>query len=1160
MYSLGFLWRIYAVYEFHVSRFARDKYAFNQSLFTFNGNVVFADFLAARQFTQKINSTKDLINFPEQAVHASDINAIGLIDEILHLVVTLYRRSVDPMIMRKAYTFLTETYDKRQIETMLDRFTEEFPPLKVYLGESTIDAYLESRTKGIPNKTIVLEEIVILWITNQNPAVAPFMELFDDTFLTQTTIYHQVMETLQEFFEGQPYFGPDDHDLLTMLRSPAIAEPYSLPGQLEYIRRKWGALIGDYLYRLLNSLDMIREETKAVFSGTSPTKVPSYEAYTDEENFSPDSDWMPRTVMIAKNAYVWLYQLSEQYHCEIKRLDQVPDEELDRLANWGFNGLWLIGVWERSATSKWIKQRCGNPEAVASAYSLKDYVIAEDLGGDEAYRNLRDRAWQRKIRLASDMVPNHMGIDSNWVLEHPDWFISLGYSPFPSYSFNSPDLSPTEHVGLYIEDGYYNRTDAAVVFKRVENFSGETRYIYHGNDGTNMPWNDTAQLDYLNPEVREAVIQTILHVARKFPIIRFDAAMTLAKKHYQRLWFPEPGTGGAVPSRAEHGMTKACFDERFPKEFWREVVDRVAQEVPDTLLLAEAFWLMEGYFVRSLGMHRVYNSAFMNMLRNEENTKYRQLIKNTLEFDPQILKRYVNFMNNPDEKTAVEQFGKGDKYFGICTLMATMPGLPMFGHGQIEGYAEKYGMEYYRPYWTEEPDMYLIQRHQEQIFPLLKRRDLFAGVENFLLFDFLIGENQIYEDVLAYSNGNGSQRALVVYHNRYGSTQGWIHSSASYLDKGSDKLQHTSLFEGLNLKGGSHHYVIFRDSITGLEYIRRNQEMKDRGLFFSLDAYACHVFVDFREVKDDNRNHNAQLNTYLDGRGVPSIDDAMKELILAPVLNPLRELLNTGNLRSIYQSRLKLTNEKLNLDLLKIHFEKYRNFIESVKQFVNASSDIATILSEEQQGLEGILKLQTFVEHYPFPGSDKYQTLLNYIQENLGEYPYIWFVLIIWNDLYLMGQVLTQKPESAEVSRSWLEEWRILRVVEESLVNLGLEQGQAQGGANILKLLTSQQGWIEGINGQSPLSIMKMWLSNGEVRTFLNVNRYQDKLWFNQEAFESMMWWMMVIALISLLADPEKSLTEVVEILFEGYETVQAILDAAADSEYQVNKLLEGLK
>ncbi len=296
---------------------------------------------------------------------------------------------------------------------------------------------------------------------------------------------------------------------------------------------------------------------------------------------------------------------------------------------------------------------------MASAYSLFDYAIAEDLGGEAAYINLRDRAYRHGIRLASDMVPNHMGIDSPWVVEHPEWFISRQESPYPAYSFNGPDLSHDGRVEIKIEDHYFEQSDAAVVFRRRDRQSGETRYIYHGNDGTSFPWNDTAQLDYLNPAVREQVIQTILHVARLFPVIRFDAAMTLAKRHFHRLWFPGPGASGAIPSRAEYGMSQAEFDRRMPHEFWREVVDRVAAEVPGTLLLAEAFWLMEGYFVRTLGMHRVYNSAFMVMLRDEDNAKYRSVIKNTLEFDPDIMKRYVNFMSNPDESTAIDQFGKG---------------------------------------------------------------------------------------------------------------------------------------------------------------------------------------------------------------------------------------------------------------------------------------------------------------------------------------------------------------------------------------------------------------------------------------------------------------------------------------------------------------------
>ena len=263
--------------------------------------------------------------------------------------------------------------------------------------------------------------------------------------------------------------------------------------------------------------------------------------------------------------------------------------------------------------------------------------------------------------------------------------------------------------------------------------------------------------------MREQVIQTILHVARLFPVIRFDAAMTLAKRHFHRLWFPGPGASGAIPSRAEYGMIAGRVRPAMPHEFWREVVDRVAAEVPGTLLLAEAFWLMEGYFVRTLGMHRVYNSAFMIMLRDEDNAKYRSVLKNTLEFDPDIMKRYVNFMSNPDERTAIDQFGKGDKCFGVAVMMSTLPGLPMFGHGQIEGFTEKYGMEYRWPRYDEWPDQWLVERHEREIAPLLKRRWLFAESANFLLYDFLHREWRGGRKRLCLLQSQRHERALVVY-------------------------------------------------------------------------------------------------------------------------------------------------------------------------------------------------------------------------------------------------------------------------------------------------------------------------------------------------------------------------------------------------------------
>ncbi len=371
--------------------------------------------------------------------------------------------------------------------------------------------------------------------------------------------------------------------------------------------------------------------------------------------------------------------------------------------------------------------------------------------------------------------------------------------------------------------------------------------------------------------------------------------MTLAKKHFQRLWFPQPGGGGGIPSRSEHALTREEFDRVFPVEFWREVVDRVAVEAPDTLLLAEAFWLMEGYFVRTLGMHRVYNSAFMNMLKMEENAKYRQTVKNVLEFNPEVLKRFVNFMNNPDERTAVEQFGKEGKYIGAAVLLVTMPGLPMIGHGQVEGFHEKYGMEYRRAYKDETPDEHLIKVHEAKIFPLMKRRWLFSGAENFVFYDFWNGDN-VDENVFAYSNRAGNERGIVLYNNRYGDTAGWINVSTAIgvkNDAGDTVLIHKNLGGALSFKGDGRHYYLFRDAATGLEYLRHGSELVEKGLFVELTGYEYHAFLDFREIWDDEYGNWGKLCYRLANRPVTNMAEEFKLIQYENVIVPFQGLCAT---------------------------------------------------------------------------------------------------------------------------------------------------------------------------------------------------------------------------------------------------------------------------
>ncbi len=914
-----------AMMEFHISKGARERYGVEETLFSFNGNVIFADAAASRRLAHQMNTVRQSSDHPELVVNPGALFAMGLLDEMTHVLFAQYREEIDPLVITDALQWFKEKLGAESLDELLLTFVENFPGSEVHRGKVPADEWLAGSTNDYPNRHSAFEELVLLWLANKNAAYRPFQELFDEANLKPITAYEALTSQLRDYFDTRPPAAPEFPNLLDMMSAPALASPDSLSDQLEYVRRKWTSRVGEVMRRLMLATDVLKEEDVAIWMRFHPPSAAAEAArrkrdqdnaprdhrgevlefggqQNEYEHFSPDQDWMPNTVLIAKSTYVWLDQLSKRYKRHVHRLDQIPDEELASLAHRGFNALWLIGVWERSKASQTIKRLCGNAEAVASAYSLYDYSIATDLGGEEAYRNLRDRSQAHGIRLASDMVPNHMGIDSRWVIEHPEWFLSRDDSPYPAYRFDGPDLSNDDRIEIKIEDHYFEQSDAAVVFRRRDKWTGSAQFVYHGNDGTSFPWNDTAQLNYLSAQVREQVIQTILHVARSFPIIRFDAAMTLAKRHIQRLWFPVPGTGGAIPSRAESSMTPAEFDAAIPHEFWREVVDRVAVEVPGTLLLAEAFWLMEGYFVRTLGMHRVYNSAFMVMMRDEDNAKYRSVLKNTMEFDPGIMKRYVNFMSNPDERTAIDQFGSGDKFFGVASLMATLPGLPMFGHGQVEGFTEKYGMEYYRPRYDETPNDWLVERHQREIAPLLHQRKLFAESDHFLLYDLWRPDGIVDENVFAYSNRSGDQRALVLFNNNYGSTSGTIHHSTNFADKATGSLRQLELHVGLGLPTNGDLFIGYRDVSGGLEYIRRASELAANGFTINLRGYQYCVLLQWRELRSDAHHPWADLHDQLRGEGVPNLEEAFVDLQMKPVHDAVYALLEPSLMRALVEA------------------------------------------------------------------------------------------------------------------------------------------------------------------------------------------------------------------------------------------------------------------
>ena len=224
---------------------------------------------------------------------------------------------------------------------------------------------------------------MMLWLANINPAFSRFRELFEDAGLKEQTIYQNVTRTFPDYFSTRPPLAPEVGSLLDALRAPMLASPDSLTGQLEFIRERWVKHLGGDMRRVLLAVDILKEEDLAIWlrfhppgpdwhrhaaardgawrdssaMSSSASRSSSgkrryahgYQAPLNEyEAFSSDQAWMPNVVMMAKSTFVWLEQLSKKYQRHIHRLDHIPDEELQLLADRGITALWLIGLWERS--------------------------------------------------------------------------------------------------------------------------------------------------------------------------------------------------------------------------------------------------------------------------------------------------------------------------------------------------------------------------------------------------------------------------------------------------------------------------------------------------------------------------------------------------------------------------------------------------------------------------------------------------------------------------------------------------------------------------------------------------------------------------------------------------------------------------------------------
>ncbi|MGE5224023.1 MAG: hypothetical protein ACM3PY_16405, partial [Omnitrophica WOR_2 bacterium] len=438
--------------------------------------------------------------------------------------------------------------------------------------------------------------------------------------------------------------------------------------------------------------------------------------------------------------------------------------------------------------------------------------------------------------------------------------------------------------------------------------------------------------------------------------------------------------------------------------------------------------------------------------------------------------------------------------------------------------------------------------------------------------DFYVPEGHVNEDIFAYSNKSGEERSLVVYHNKYASTRGWIRNSVGYSIKtgptGDRAIVQKNLGEGLGLDNDSNAYCIFRDHLSGLEFIRNNRELYEKGLYVELEAYKCAVFLNFQQVYDNEWHQYAQLAAYLNGRGVPNIQDVMKEIFLQPIHYPFRELVNAGFYEWVIDHRLTLDSVSPDeiqpvLDEAEI---KAGNLLREVKRLIQGSGDEAAIARELRDKLAIVLEMPVLERRLPGLASIHGKEILDYLKPAGKADPLIWGTVLSWLFTHELGKtVAAAEPGEtgyAEISRTWIDEWLLGKIIAGALQDTGIEEGAAWRAISLVKLLVIYQDWFR-LDDSEPDQVYKVlqgWLGDSEIQSFIGVNRYQGILWYNKESFESLIWWMFYLAVIGIACKTDGNEEQAVEQINRCYEMVYLIHQAEDESGYQIEKLLEETK
>jgi len=352
-------------------------------------------------------------------------------------------------------------------------------------------------------------------------------------------------------------------------------------------------------------------------------------------------DWPNQPWIVEINTWTWLRGLTLRY-CRKMKLDCVPGFVWDELAATHADGVWLMGVWRRSAACQQIS--LGDPNVLAegrrlfsdfspqdvsgSPYSIADYCVDSELGGADGLAEARRQLAARGLRMMLDFVPNHVAPDHPWTREHPEYFVQG-------------------------ERDEHQRNPKSF-------FPAGKNVIAHGHDPYFPPWPDTAQLNAFDSGLRLAALDTLKGIAGQCDGVRCDLAMLVINRIFAHTW-----EGRVCPPP--------------PTEYWQYIIPRIRQLHPGFLFVAEAYWDLEWELMQQ-GFDYCYDKRLYDRLVGGTPQAMREYLSAPMDYQRHL----IRFLENHDEPRAAAVFSVQQNQVAAVALM-TLPGAKLLQNGQLSG-------------------------------------------------------------------------------------------------------------------------------------------------------------------------------------------------------------------------------------------------------------------------------------------------------------------------------------------------------------------------------------------------------------------------------------------------------------------------------------------